>query len=337
MIRQADAGSPSQTSGFGLAAIVSGEFHVRPTSQDDRAGCSARFLSVSRWPSSSRTARTVADLLVCVSSATCFRNTGAASGEPSSDDVTTGDPAAPPGRCARARHRSGADSVAARAGFHRGRRPRGGSAPADVRAVPASGADRARRHGRDLPGLRHLPWPRRRPQTTARGVGGRPGVPGPFPRRSRPRRPAARTPRHPHPRFRGDRRPALHRHASGRRSRPGHRPGLWPTAAAPGRRHRHAGRLRPGCRARRRPGSPRHQARQHPHHRPRTRWRRRRLRLCGRLRHRPRGRRQRFRVAHLHRHHGRLARLHRTRTVRPRPRRPARRYLRAGLRPLSKP
>ena len=121
--------------------------------------------------------------------------------------------------------------------------PRDGADPAagvDVRAVSASGADRARRHGRDLPGSRHLPWARRRPQTTARGVGGRPGVPGPFPLRSRSRRPAARTPRHPRSRFRGDRRPALHRHASGRRSRPGHRPRLWPTAAAPGRQHRPA-------------------------------------------------------------------------------------------------
>ena len=64
----------------------------------------ARFLSVSRWPSSSRTGPDVADCLVCVSSAICFRNTGAAWREPSSDGVTAGDPAASPGGCARARH-----------------------------------------------------------------------------------------------------------------------------------------------------------------------------------------------------------------------------------------
>ena len=165
-----------------------------------------------------------------------------------------------------------------------------------------------------------------RAQAAARPARGRPGVPGPLPPRVGVGRAAVRAAHHPDPRLRGDQRQAVHRHAAGRR----HRPGLGgqvgrPDGAAPRDRDPGAGGRGAGRRARGRAGAPRRQAVQ----RARARPRRGRVRLPDRLRHRPRRRRADERArADAHRGHPRHARLHGARAVRePARRRPGRRLL----------
>ena len=121
-----------------------------------------------------------------------------------------------------------------------------------------------------------------------------PGVPGPVPRRVRAGGPAALGARDPDPRLRRDRRPALHRHAAGRRRGHG-RPADRARRDAAGGRGRRArpDRRRAGRGARRRAGAPRRQAVQRAALAGR-RGQRPGLRLPGRLRHRPgRGRHRR--------------------------------------------
>ena len=79
------------------------------------------------------------------------------------------------------------------------------------------------------------------------------GVPAPVPARVARRGPAARAARHPDPRLRRDRRPALHRHAAGRRRQ------TWRRLLADARAVRagpRGGRHRPGRRARWTPRTP---------------------------------------------------------------------------------
>ena len=144
---------------------------------------------------------------------------------------------------------------------------------------PGPGAGQGR-DGRGVPGVGHAPRALGRAQAAPPPVRRRPGLPAPVPARGGGRGGPARAARRAGARLRGDRRPAVPRHASHRRHRSRDRPGRGPARSPARARPDHAGRRRARCRPRRGSGPPRRQAVERAGGAGR-------LRPPGRLRHRP--------------------------------------------------